>query len=411
MEILLLVAIIAVGASALYVAATFNKRTRQNAAPLIGDAVKSVSEQFEAPGSSLRQELRVIADELQQDRELMSKDRVKTREQLDHADRRISSIAGQLSADLDIIKHQGAQIGTRQEEFSGDLQQLDRLVAQLGEALVRLGAQVEGIESYIKTQQAQTTANFKVIEGSLQVIGASQSKVHDKLASIAGTLDGLMEMNARGEDYNNWAADQALGTVKQIEAILRNQSVIEGYLRVGLDYEVMRTAHDHTCRIVTASLRLEGPGADLLWPLLLSFCEKVVFKVVPPESQPLSDSRSYLLWQSFGGIQLEEALNAKLAACQDNPASPRQGQVDGLEELRSLVIALHVGGPGTVQVGPMIINRTPRALLGCVMTAAEAMRICNAGTLMSPDTCETALRELAQGRITELTSWADSAAL
>lgn len=418
MEILLLVAIIAVGASALYVAITFNKRTRRNSAPLIDNAVKGISDkieasgrEIEASGRDLRRQLQVITDELQQEKELINQDRSKTQERFDHADMRISSIANQFSAELDTIKRQGGQIGTRQDQFSGDLRQFDHYVAQLGESLARLSAQVEGIESYIKSQETQTIADIKRIEAFLQGIGADQSKIHGELASIVGTFDRLVEINTQREDYGRWAAEQMMDTIRQIEGILRNQSIIESYLHVGLEYEVMRTTHDHKCRIVPASLRLDGSGADLLWPLLLSFCETVMFKAVLPESQPRADSRWYLLWQSFGGLQLEEVLSAKLAACQDSPASPSQGQVDGLEELRSLAIALHIGGPGTIQVGPMIINRTPRALLGCVVTAAEAMHICNAGSLMSPDTCEAALRELTQGRITELTSWADSVAL
>lgn len=411
MEIWLLVAIVTVGAAALYVAATFNKRTRQHTAPL-ADKTEAISRQIEGTGGGLKQQLDALTAELKQQRELTAQDSKGIRERLDHADRRISNVVGQLSAELEIIKHQCAQIGTWQDRFGGELrQQLDHQATQLGESLVQLSAQVAGIESYIKSEETQTTANLKSIEESIQDTGTRQSQARDALASITQKLDRQLEMNTRAEDHDHRAAQQMADTISQIRTVLHHQSVIESYLRASLDYEVMKTSHDHQCRIVTASVRLGGPGADLLWPLLLSFCETAMRKAVPPESPPVADSRSYLLWQSSDGRQLEEVLRAKLTACQNSPESPDPGQRDGLEELRSLVMALHIGGPGTVQVGPLIINRTPRALLGCVVTATEAMQFCHAATPMSPDTCEEALGKLAQGRVIELTSWADSVAL
>jgi hypothetical protein len=405
MEILLLVAIVAVGASALYVAATLDKRTKQNAEPLV-DAVKGISKRIDDSDEDLRRQLLAIISQRQQDKELINQYMSKIQERLDDADRRISSIVGQFLAEMDTIKHQGAQIVTLQERFSGDLkQQLAHQVTHLGESLAQLSAQAQGIETYIKSRETQITANIKKFEGSLQEIGARQSATHDELSSITHKLDRQTEMNTQRQDHDRWAAEQIMGTVRQIEALLHSQSVIESYLHARLDYEAGRTSHDHKCRVVTASLRLSGPGADLLWPLLLSFCETVMLKAVLPESPRPADSRSYLLWQSSGGLHLEEVLSAKLAACADGPASPNLD----LEELRSLVLGLHGAGPGTVQVGPMIINRTPRALLGCVTAVAEPPGIGDARTLMSsdPDACEAALRGLPQGRITDLTSWAD----
>ena len=69
MEILLLIAIIVVGASGLYVAATFNTRTRQNFAPLMDDAAKNIGKKIEAASGKVQEQAQAIADELQQERE------------------------------------------------------------------------------------------------------------------------------------------------------------------------------------------------------------------------------------------------------------------------------------------------------------------------------------------------------
>jgi hypothetical protein len=61
MEIFLLLAVVAVGASGLYVAATLNTRTRQNTEPLIEDAVTRISREIARLKDQL-QELRGLAE-------------------------------------------------------------------------------------------------------------------------------------------------------------------------------------------------------------------------------------------------------------------------------------------------------------------------------------------------------------
>ena len=124
MEIVLIVAIAVVAAAGLYVAATFDKRARQTTAPLIEAAVSDISAQLRVTADDLRRQLRAITDDLQHDREQQRLDGRKIQGRLDHADSRISSMANQFLAELDAIKRRGEQIGTRQDQLSGDLQQL-----------------------------------------------------------------------------------------------------------------------------------------------------------------------------------------------------------------------------------------------------------------------------------------------
>ena len=124
MEIVLIVAIAVVAAAGLYVAATFDKRTRQTTAPLIEAAVSDISAQLRVTADDLRRQLRAITDDLQQDREQQRLDGRKIQGRLDHADSRISSMASQVLAELDALKRRGEQIGTRQDQLSGDLRQL-----------------------------------------------------------------------------------------------------------------------------------------------------------------------------------------------------------------------------------------------------------------------------------------------
>jgi methylthioribose-1-phosphate isomerase len=124
MEIVLTVAIAVVAAAGLYVAATFSKRTRQTTAPLLEAAVSDISAQMRATADDLRRQLQAITDDLHHDREQQKLDGRKILGRLDHADSRISNMANQVLAELDAIKRRGEQIGTRQDQLSGDLQQL-----------------------------------------------------------------------------------------------------------------------------------------------------------------------------------------------------------------------------------------------------------------------------------------------
>ncbi len=107
MDILLIVATLVVAVAGLYVAATFNRRTRQNFTPLIDGALKDVTEQIE----DLRGRIRMITDDLQQDRDQARLDARKTQGCLDHADSRMTSLAHQISTELGTIRRLVEQLG------------------------------------------------------------------------------------------------------------------------------------------------------------------------------------------------------------------------------------------------------------------------------------------------------------
>jgi hypothetical protein len=124
MDILLIVATLAVAAAGLYVAATFNRRTRQNTAPLIDGAAKDISEQIENTNAELRRQLKTIAVELQRDRDQIRLDGRKVQGRLDHADSRMTSIANQLLAELETVRRLGERLSARQDQLTEHLRYL-----------------------------------------------------------------------------------------------------------------------------------------------------------------------------------------------------------------------------------------------------------------------------------------------
>jgi len=124
MEILLVVATLAVGVAVLYVTATFSKRTRQNTAPLIDAAAKDISGQIEATTGELRRQLQGMADELQRDRDQARLEGRRIQGRLDHVD-------SQLLTELETLRRLSEHVGVRPDQVSGDLRQLSSATLQL----------------------------------------------------------------------------------------------------------------------------------------------------------------------------------------------------------------------------------------------------------------------------------------
>jgi len=156
MEIVLIVTIVAVGAAGLYVAATFNGRTKKSTGPLIKGAVSDISGHIDETAGKLKEELQAITAELQRDREQSRLDDRKIQGRLDHADSRLSSVESRLLAELETIRRLSEQIGGRQDQMSGDLRRLDEQVAQLNEATVRFPAAAHAEEEEEETAQEET---------------------------------------------------------------------------------------------------------------------------------------------------------------------------------------------------------------------------------------------------------------
>jgi hypothetical protein len=159
MEILLLVAIMAVAASGLYVAATFNTRTKQNTAPLVDGAVNDIGERIEMAAEELKVRLQDITNELRRNKEGTTRDLSDVQDRADQADSRISSISGQLSAALETFERLGGHIDTWQGDLSRDLLKLDHRVAQLGESLAQQSARIIEIRRYPQSQETQSESS------------------------------------------------------------------------------------------------------------------------------------------------------------------------------------------------------------------------------------------------------------
>lgn len=213
MVIALLIVVMAVGASGLYMAVTFNTRTRRNLLPLLDDAVKDIVSKIESESGEARRQLWVIAEELQEAsgrvrrleaagdelRERMraiTEDsqearglaghleaaREEAREQaraiadgLREASERVRNLEatrreaqeqmGAIAEDLqqngELVKQLHGQGDTWRSQLGGDLAQLGHRVTELRESLARQGAQIAIIHSYVMRREMPARGSAK----------------------------------------------------------------------------------------------------------------------------------------------------------------------------------------------------------------------------------------------------------
>jgi hypothetical protein len=159
MEILILIAVIAVGASALYVAYTLKTRTEQQIDPLLQKTRQDILKQIEAADGAQRKQIQAITAGLQgaAGRELA--EQIKPiKDELRRDGELIARLAGKIDTWPDQLRQD--QLG--QDQLKKELAQLDQRVAQLSESLDRQSTQLAEIHSYARSQGKPSGASAEM---------------------------------------------------------------------------------------------------------------------------------------------------------------------------------------------------------------------------------------------------------
>jgi hypothetical protein len=151
MEMLILIAVIATGTSALYVAYTFKKYAERDADPLIQRTLQAARTQTGAASEDLRRQIQANTTRL----DAMARNAPVTTGELEQQvqavtaalQRELQSITTELRQDREAAAQLANRIDTRQAQLAKDLSEANRRVAQLGESLARQAAQLTAIYS------------------------------------------------------------------------------------------------------------------------------------------------------------------------------------------------------------------------------------------------------------------------
>jgi hypothetical protein len=212
--------------------------------------------------------------------------------------------------------------------------------------------------------------------------------------------------SAAGPDGLRREAEQQLASIAGVLSdIDQHLNAIRQYIRAQLDREVAMTRGNKGHRVLIGGICAEQPAAAGTLPLLYeSFLSELPVDMLFHDSEHESSDRFYLLWSSRNGQSPEHRLEMLLRGCARDG-----GKKDpGLNELRGLLLALHHAGPGTLQVGPLVVIRTDRELVGAVLAATEASLLDGRAALPAPEECRVLLQNVGRDRLADLGSWADS---
>ena len=175
MEILILIAIIAVGASALYVALKFNVRTKKVIDPLVNKATEDLSQQIKTASQELGRQAQAITGAQERDSERVG-----------HIERangelkqQVQAISDETRRHSELVTHLGDQLDVRQDQLSSDLLQLDHRVTQLIESLAQQSTRITEIRNYLKRQGKQPQASVAK-DSLLQAMLEAESHVDSK---------------------------------------------------------------------------------------------------------------------------------------------------------------------------------------------------------------------------------------
>jgi hypothetical protein len=443
MDILLAIAVMVVAVASWFISGTLRTQIRHNATEL-EQARKQLAEQVDQVEQTGRQLAERNRDQASQADfyEMVQQQISRAAEHLARHDDEMRQDQGraaehemataQLGAALrrearqrekDIARLEQALHGKMTSQLSTGLQQEARQrrqeIQQLQQALRDLGLRPgQGGQAITQGGQAITQAGHGITPAG-EGIASAHAGITQAAPGIALAGTGIAqaghaiaparapgEDSAAGPDGLRREAEQQLASIAGVLSdIDQHLNAIRQYVRAQLDREVAMTRGNKGHRVLIGGICAEQPAAAGTLPLLYeSFLSELPVDMLFHDSEHESSDRFYLLWSSRNGQSPEHRLEMLLRGCARDG-----GKKDpGLNELRGLLLALHHAGPGTLQVGPLVVIRTDRELVGAVLAATEASLLDGRAALPAPEECRVLLQNVGRDRLADLGSWADS---
>ena len=399
MGILLLFIVVVVATVMGYVAASFDVPVTRKVGPLLGRAVQKISASTEAAADKTGQRIEETGASLVRHIDRAAAELKKSTAELDD---RISEVNRSVAAELADLRQAVQQVGAVQAEADRSQREIGADVREVKDSARELVRHSDEISGLVKNGAAQSARDLDSVRAQLRQLSEEQGRVHSRLAEIGQALARHgAEAAARSEGQDRSAAERMLATVRHMQALLQGQADVMSFLRAALDDESRSAVVDRRGRqVISVRLPRGGPDDYILRELTEALCDRLGFTELLPMAPGTAEADAYYAWRSPYGEPLADVLTALLASCRQASASAQVG----LDELRSLLIALRAVGPGTIRVGPLILASTSRDLLAVVINAEEAGRLRSA---TSPEDAAGQLRDLGHHRAVELTEWAD----
>jgi hypothetical protein len=399
MGILLLFIVVVIAMVLGYVAASFDVPVTRKVGPLLGRAVQKILDRTEATADETGQRIEDTGASL-----LRHIDRAATelKKAAADLDTRVSGANSSVAAELAFLKRAIQQISAVQAETSRSQLEIARDVRELQGTAGELVRHSGEVSALITEGATQCAGDLDSVRAQLRQIIEEQGRVHSQLAGIGQVLARhVEEAAARSDGQDRAAAERMLVMARDMQALLDGQAGAMNFVRAVLeDGSRSAVADGHVRQIISVRLPCDGRDDYILRELTEALCDQLRLTKLLPLEPGASEVGAYYAWRSPCGEPLADALTTLLASCRSASTPARAG----LDELRSLLIALHAVRPATVRFGPLILVSTVEGLFAVILNAEEADHFRPAA---SPEDTVDRLRNLGLERAVELSEWAD----
>jgi hypothetical protein len=297
---------------------------------------------------------------------------------------KVSDAFQEQGAHLDSLIHHSADHDTR-------LDSLDQLTAANKsrlESLDRLVAGVVGSLDGLSADAARTKTEAGQQAAALRELSDDSASASERTAETMATL-----------------SEQLLALAADVGRLDLQHRELRSDLRKWLTFSAQLAKTSPVTRVIPGFINAERRAASQVLPRLYeALLRGVDLDFVFREHAGSAGVFYYLASRRANGQSAEQRLGNLLRACQNSDAN-----MPGLAELRSLLLAMYVGGPGTTRLGPLFVSYSAEGRFrGIVLTDGEAETLDTGDLTSSPIRCVMLLSELPEDRVLDLASWAVS---
>jgi hypothetical protein len=294
-------------------------------------------------------------------------------------------------------EHRLPGIDTRLDGYRGDL---DALVTALrrveegaGQHELRLGPLEDRADAdHLHDQVSQVDHLARALETNV-------SALRDQVRDLVTRLDAVERSSTHDRELQRDLA----GALESVESVVAR---VHHHVRDQLDHEIMETLGGDPPDSGTVGGGLAAdvtPLGDTLVMLYANLLDQCGLKVRLQVDEP-TGLRYYLACPAGRGpVELEWDFISLLDTLRGlaRPGAP----TPELAAMQSLLLAMHELGKGFVRIGPLVIVRTPEALLYGVLTIAESRSFDADRLIADIPAAATRLQALPESRFGDLTTW------
>jgi hypothetical protein len=315
-------------------------------------------------------------------------------------DEKFGRVAGKLSAQDDSSARLGRRLDVLRDELSQAIQAVSAARAAADALAASQREEPARLASTIDQRFAQAERAAHQLRTSLAACEARQSRQEQQARGFSADLSEHASLRRSLAHLDPQADSQLRRAAEQSAVVAREIGSIRDYVHRQLRSGTGESRSVVQLLAVTASL--EWSGADILWPMLESLCRAFGMQVRYSEPASARTGQAYWAWTPVGQGQLDGMLReALLGATGDGSTQPA-----GIQQLRLTLLALYYGGPGILQVGPLLLTRTADRLSASLLTGGDPDSWGAERAAQDPADLVARLGRLPQRQVADLTDWA-----